>query len=74
MRMRTQKQLMLLIVSSVYNGGAGENNKICEYKGSSWLHKRSLLFDALIDFDAYLQYVEFDREPSKRFYSSPQDY
>lgn len=33
-----------------------------------WLHKRSLLFDALIDFDAYLQYVEFDREPSKRFY------
>ena len=33
-----------------------------------WLHKRSLLFDALIDFDAYLQYVEFDREPSKKFY------
>ena len=33
-----------------------------------WLHKRSLLFDAPIDFDAYLQYVEFDREPSKRFY------
>jgi predicted phage terminase large subunit-like protein len=32
------------------------------------LHKRSLLFDAPIDFDAYLQYVEFDREPSKRFY------
>ena len=33
-----------------------------------WLHKRSLLFDAPIDFDAYLQYVEFDREPSERFY------
>jgi len=33
-----------------------------------WLHKRSLLFDAPIDFDAYLQYVEFDRESSKRFY------
>lgn len=33
-----------------------------------WLHKRSLLFDAPIDFDAYLQYVEFDREPSKKFY------
>jgi predicted phage terminase large subunit-like protein len=32
------------------------------------LHKRSLLFDAPIDFDAYLQYVEFDRDPSKKFY------
>lgn len=32
------------------------------------LHKRSLLFDAPIDFDAYMQYVEFDREPTKRFY------
>lgn len=32
------------------------------------LNKRSLLFDAKIDFDAYLQYVEFDREPEKRFY------
>lgn len=33
-----------------------------------YLYKHSLLFDALIDFDAYLQYIEFDREPSKRFY------
>ncbi len=33
-----------------------------------YLNKRSLLFDAKIDFDAYLQYVEFDREPKKRFY------
>lgn len=32
------------------------------------LHKWSLLFDAPIDFDAYLQYIEFDREPSKKFY------
>ena len=32
------------------------------------LNKKSLLFDAKIDFDAYLQYVEFDREPEKRFY------
>lgn len=32
------------------------------------LHKRSLLFDALTDFDAYLQYLEFDREPEKKFY------
>ena len=32
------------------------------------LYRRSLLFDAPVDFDAYLQYVEFDREPTKRFY------
>lgn len=32
------------------------------------LYKRSLLFDAPLDFDAYLQYVEFNREPEKRFY------
>ena len=32
------------------------------------LYKRSLLFDAPIDFDAYLLYVEFDRDPDKRFY------
>lgn len=32
------------------------------------LNKKSLLFDAQSDFDAYLQYVEFDREPEKRFY------
>lgn len=32
------------------------------------LYKRSLLFDAPVDFDAYLLYVEFDREPEKRFY------
>lgn len=33
-----------------------------------YLNKKSLLFDALIDFDAYLQYIEFNREPEKRFY------
>lgn len=32
------------------------------------LHKRSLLFDALVDFDAYLQYIEWDRPPEKKFY------
>jgi len=33
-----------------------------------YLNKRSLLFDSQEDFDAYLQYIEFDREPEKRFY------
>lgn len=32
------------------------------------LHKRSLLFSAQVDFDSYMQYVEFDRDPEKRFY------
>ena len=32
------------------------------------LYKAALLFDAREDFDAYLQYIEFEREPSKRFY------
>lgn len=31
-------------------------------------YKNSLLVDARVDFDAYLQYVEFNRDPKKRFY------
>ncbi len=33
-----------------------------------YLNKKSLLFDAREDFDAYLQYLEFDREPERRFW------
>lgn len=32
------------------------------------LNKRSLLMDAKVDFDAYLQYLEYERDPQKRFY------
>lgn len=32
------------------------------------LHKKSLLFAAPHRLDAYLMYIEFDREPSKKFY------
>ena len=32
------------------------------------LNKRSLLFDAKDDFDAYCRYLEWNREPDKRFY------
>lgn len=32
------------------------------------LHKRVLLTAAKYDFDCYLQYVEWNREPSKKFY------
>ena len=32
------------------------------------MNKRSLLFDAPYDFDAFLRYLEWDRKPEKRFY------
>lgn len=32
------------------------------------LNKKSLLMDAKDDLDAYLQYLEYEREPQKRFY------
>ena len=32
------------------------------------LYRRSLLFDATVDFDAYMQYIEWNREPAKRFW------
>lgn len=32
------------------------------------LYKQSLLFVARDDFDSYLQYIEIEREPEKRFY------
>ena len=32
------------------------------------LHKSTLLIRAYDDFDSYLQYVEFNREPEKKFY------
>ena len=32
------------------------------------LNKRSLLFDAPYDFDAYCRYIEWNRAPDKRFY------
>lgn len=40
-------------------------------RGNPWLYelrKKSLLFDAPVEFEAYIQYVEWDREPKKRFY------
>ena len=33
------------------------------------LYKKTLFFDAQIDFDAYMLYLEFDREPEAKFYS-----
>ena len=32
------------------------------------MNKKSLLFDAPYDFDAYCRYIEWTRDPEKRFY------
>lgn len=32
------------------------------------IYQQSLLLDATTDFDAYMQFVEYDREPEKKFY------
>lgn len=32
------------------------------------LYRKGLLFDSPYDFDAFMQYIELDREPEKRFY------
>lgn len=32
------------------------------------LYRKTLLFDAPFDFDCYCRFIEFDREPRKRFY------
>lgn len=46
---------------------AGENN-IDNAKAFYNLYKRSLLLSAFDDFDSYLLYIEWNREPHKKFY------
>lgn len=58
------KDLRTLIPSQVRNS----NNPLGDREKFYLLNKKSLLFDAKIDLDAYLQYIEYDREPEKRFY------
>jgi predicted phage terminase large subunit-like protein len=58
------KDLRNLIPQQVRNAKNDLNTREKFY----FLNKRCLLFDAKVDFDAYLQYIEYDREPEKRFY------
>ena len=37
------------------------------------IHRQSLLMDATVDFDAYCQYIELNRDPKKRFYLPRRD-
>ena len=47
-------------------------SKRCEYRRGAEIledaYYKSLLTDARVDFDAYCQYIERDRDPRKRFY------
>lgn len=58
------KDLRNLIPQQVRNAKNDLNTREKFY----FLNKRCLLFDAKVDFDAYMQYIEYDREPKKRFY------
>lgn len=58
------KDLRNLIPQQVRNAKNDLNTREKFY----FLNKRCLLFDAKIDFDAYMQYIEYDRDPKKRFY------
>ena len=58
------KQVRKIAPSQVRNSNLSLDTREKFY----FLNKKSLLFDAKVDFDAYMQYIEYDREPEKRFY------
>jgi len=58
------KDLRNLIPQQVRN----DKNDLNTREKFYFLNKRCLLFDAKVDFDAYMQYIEYDRDPKKRFY------
>lgn len=54
----------------------GQMRKTAEFKTLERLneeYKKSLLMDAKVDFDAFLLYVESNRDPKKRFYLPRRD-
>lgn len=56
------------IVRQTTAGQLKANLNISKLENYYYLRKKSLLFDAKLEFNAYLQYLEYDREPEKRFY------
>lgn len=56
------EEIMRAIDSSVKRGDAETGGKLME------LHRRVLLSAARWDFDSFMLYVEWNREPSKQFY------
>ena len=69
-RMTGKKSGAYLLEDLVGNGKQTNWNVagLEEQRNLLLLYKRMLLFDAQKDFDSYLQYVEFDRPPEKKFY------
>lgn len=58
------KDLRVITAQQAKNGKLGIGKNTDFY----YLHKKTLLFDAKDEFDAFLQYVEFDRDPERKFY------
>ncbi len=57
-------ELNKLVKQHSARGSLGEENKREFYE----LNKKAYLFDAPYDFESFLIYLEWDREPEKRFY------
>lgn len=50
---------------------------VCSAEDSTFfynMYKRTLLFEAQVDFDSFLLYMEMDRKPEKRFYAPRRRY
>ena len=58
------KEVRDICSRSVYN----RELSLADREKFYFLNKRALLFDALDDFDAYIQYLEYDRPAEKKFY------
>lgn len=61
-RNRSFRNAILRVVRTLSDGQQVEAGQL------QTAYKRSLLLDAKVDFDAYMLYIEQNREPKKRFY------
>lgn len=61
---RWNREVKRLCAQGVRNDGLALSAREAFYH----LNKRALFFDARLDFDSFLQYLEYDREPGKRLY------
>lgn len=59
------RQFRNFIIDTIRRLGTAEPDKVVILNEA---YKRSLLLDARVDFDAYMLYLEQNREPKKRFY------
>lgn len=64
------KQFRSRIMAAMRRAAGGEFTKLDRLNEA---YKKSLLMDAPVDFDAYLLYIESNRDPRKRFYLPRRD-